>query len=753
MTGTVNRSTESRLWHRVADLRPQVRAGVQVSRQINRGDAWYLLQDPTSGRAQRLNQTAHRIVSLFDGERTLRAIWQLLMNPQLSGLPADAMPTQDELIRLISQLVQANLVSCPMPQELEAWSSATEQNKRRRFFAAMNPLSMKLPIWDPNAFLTRSLAWVRPLGHPVVLAVLGLFVLFGIVQAIAHMETLSRALSVRSTAPTFWLAIWLVYPVLKLLHELAHGWVVKAHGGEVHEIGVSIMLMTPVPYVDASASATFQRRRDRMAVAVAGIVVEAVAASMAAALWPWLRGGMFEDVLLAVILTGGLASVLVNSNPLLRFDGYYALTDLLSLPNLAQRSNAYWAWLAKKLSTGLSDGPSPAHAASERKWLLSYGAASWLYRCGLWATIVSWAAHYSAMIAAGLAVIGLAMLVLGPWWKALTWMLRSPGLIGRRGRVIPGVLIASVAPVVALAWPVPWTTVAPGLVWLPDQAIVRTETGGLVLKVLVDDGAHVNPGDVLLQLEAPELQADILAKEAELLGLVTERQQRRQDDVVRSQQIDDQIDRVTAERDVLKRKLDQLQLRAPIGGIVAFSRPADLPGRYLDKGDAAAWIFEPPNGAAAGDQATPSVAPAAKAAAAKAEPPGTLVRAYVSGTDAAWLQKHVKAVRVASSDMRYQPMPARLHGGTPASIGMLPTAALGEKGGGALRVDASDPDGRRTAEPVFAFDLKVDFTADGRRWEPRAGERAWVAFEHGQAPMAQQLAWTARRLWLRWQES
>jgi putative peptide zinc metalloprotease protein len=161
-------------------------------------------------------------------------------------------------------------------------------------------------------------------------------------------STLSENVVDRALAPQNLLLLWFVYPLVKAIHELGHAYATKIYGGEVHEIGVMFLVFVPVPYVDASASSSFPDKRQRMAVGAIGIGVEMLLAAVAVFVFAHATIGLVHAIAYNVILIGGVSTILFNGNPLLRFDGYYVLSDLLDVPNLGPRANAYVGYLAQR---------------------------------------------------------------------------------------------------------------------------------------------------------------------------------------------------------------------------------------------------------------------------------------------------------------------------------------------------------------------------------------------------------------------
>ena len=153
--------------------------------------------------------------------------------------------------------------------------------------------------------------------------------------------------------------LWLVYPVIKTIHEFSHAYTVKHWGGEVHEMGVMFLVFVPIPYMDASSSAAFNARYKRVMVGAAGILAELLLAATAMIVWANVEPGVVRAVAFNVMIIAGVSTILFNGNPLLRFDAYYVLSDLIEIPNLAMRSNNYIIYLLQKYLLNLEGAQNP----------------------------------------------------------------------------------------------------------------------------------------------------------------------------------------------------------------------------------------------------------------------------------------------------------------------------------------------------------------------------------------------------------
>src|SRR5262249_14220794 len=190
------------------------------------------------------------------------------------------------------------------------------------------------------------------------------------------------------------------------------------------------------PYVDASASAAFRSKWRRAVVGSAGIVVEAGLASIAVLIWVAAEPGMVRALAFNVILIGGVSTLLFNGNPLLRFDGYYVLSDLIEIPNLGARANKYVLYLIQRYALGAEGLSSPVTARGEPAWFVFYALASTAYRLSIMVTIALLVASKLFFIGIVLAILSVATTLVWPMIKAGRFVIESPLLRRQRRRAI-----------------------------------------------------------------------------------------------------------------------------------------------------------------------------------------------------------------------------------------------------------------------------------------------------------------------------
>ena len=273
----------------------------------------------------------------MDGLRTIQQIW----DSACAELGDDVL-TQEEFIRLLAQLHQSDVLHADVaPDTREATDRDGKQRRRKLVMSILNPMAIRLPLLDPDDFLTATMPLVRPFiswfGAILFLAVAG----YGLVLAVMHWAELTENITDQILATE---SLWLLavtYPLVNALHELGHGYATKQFGGEVHEIGIMFLVLIPVPYVDASAASGFRDKSKRMIVGAIGIMVELFLGSLALFVWLGAEPGAVHAVAYNVMLISGVSTILFNGNPLLRFDGYYVLADALEIPNLGSRLTKY----------------------------------------------------------------------------------------------------------------------------------------------------------------------------------------------------------------------------------------------------------------------------------------------------------------------------------------------------------------------------------------------------------------------------
>lgn len=620
--------------------------------------------------------------------------------------------TQDEAIRLLGQLHAADvLVAGDVPPDFEELADRGRRQRRRKLLTSViNPLALRVPLFDPNEALDA----LQPLAR-LAFSGLGamLFVILlcaALLAAGQYWGELTGNLADQVLATESLLLLLLTYPVVKLFHELGHALAVKRWGGEVHEVGVMLLVLLPVPYVDASDSMSFASRWRRAVVGAAGILVELTLASIAMLVWVQAEPGLLRAFCFSVMLIAGVSTLLFNGNPLLRFDGYYVLSDLLGIPNLAQRANAYLGYLVQRHGFGVSEAISPATAPGEAGWFLFYAVSSFVYRLFVAIAIALLVGTQFFIIGVLVAMWSMLLMIGLPLAKCVHFLLANPALRRRRGRAVAvtgGALAAVVAGLFAL--PLPHATMAEGVVWMAGDAALHAGTEGTVAIVHAAPGDLLRPGAPVLTLEDPTLAGRARLLAGRVVELEAHHAMRDLSDPVRARITLDELNLARADLALARERMEQLVVRSRAEGRLSLPRPDDLIGRHVRRGDLLGYV---------------------------ARPDEPLVRVVVPESEADLVLQRTEAVALRLASRMGETLAARVERIVPRLEESLPNAALATAAGGSTPLDPTDPNHNRTLGRVLQLDLALEVPREG---SALFGERAFVRFSHGEEPLAERL--------------
>jgi putative peptide zinc metalloprotease protein len=702
-------------WYRVANLKPRMRSQSEIHRHVYRGELWYVLQDHATGRHFRFSPVSYGIIGLMNGERTIHALWE-----EANRLFGDEAPTQGEMIRLLGQLHASDVLLCDVPPDTVELLRRSERIEKTKLLAKLrSPLFLKFPLWDPEVFLNRTYGYLRPLFSRWAFLFWLALVAWGIVTAGLHWAELTNNVTDRVFSAQSLLVLWLVYPLVKVLHEFSHGYAIKHLGGEVHEMGVMLLVLMPIPYVEASAATSLRNKWERVLTGGAGIMAEMLVAALALQAWVVLEPGLLRSVAFNIILVGSVSTVLFNGNPLLRYDGYYMLMDWLEIPNLAQRSQRYLGYLTKRHLLGM-DRLEPIYMApGERGWLFFYSIAAFIYRLFVYTAIILFIAGKFFIVGIALAIWAALNMLAWPLLKKMHFLLFSPALREHRGRAV-GVAVGGVALALLLLFMLPfpsWTN-AEGVVWVGEESLVRAGMYGFIEEVMARPGELVNKGDVLLVCSNPELLAEREVYLARLDELRTKYAMALIKDRVQVNILLEEIGHVEATLSRLKEMVDLLLVRSAKDGVFVLPGAEDLQGRFVPRGGLLGYVLA--------DEAP-------------------LVRTVVAQDDMDDVRQRTRYVRIRFADRLAEVLNGVIRREVPGATGKLPSTILGFGGGGEIAVDPSDDSGVQAFETTFQFELEVT-TGESNEF---IGNRAYVRFEHEPEPLGWQIVRKIRQLLLK----
>ena len=698
-------------WYRVAPLKPRLRRHAQVVRQQYRGARWFLLQDRITGQYHRFSPEAFEVIGRLDGRRSVQQVWE-----EACDRLGDLMPTQGQVIALLGQLQQADLIQSErMPDVAGMHRRERSAKLRKQWQRAGSPLGFYVPLLDPERFLNATQRFVTPLFSAWGLLAWLALVLGGVALGAVHWRALGANFADQAFTGQNLALLALVYPLIKALHELGHAYAVKRWGGEVHELGVMLMVFYPVPYVDASAAVAFRGRWQRAVVGAAGMMVELALAAVAVAVWVAAEPGPLRAAAANVVMLAGISTLFFNGNPLLRFDAYYILSDLLGIPNLAQRGpQQIGYWLCARVF-GAKGMVPVAESRGEARWLVGYAVLAFAYRLTVILAIALLIASQFFLVGVVLAAWSVAVALVWPALKLLRRPMVDARLRPRRARIY-GLGGGVVALLLAALFLLPLATRAEGVVWAGDEAVLRARSPGFVAALLAEPGSLVAAGAPLVQLRDPELEERVPVMEAELARAEREYQATLAD----ANQAVAMLETLRFLREQLeraKRMRDELLLRAPQDGALLLANAPDLLGQYLKRGDRLGYV---------------------------AEPSRLHVAVLVRESDIEAVRDRTRGVELRFAAQPLQPLPASVLRLVPTATHDLPSRVLSLDGGGPFALDPKARGEAQAFERLFRLDLATTELA-GRRIE----DRAFVLFEHPPEPVAWRWYRHIRRVFLR----
>ena len=702
-------------WYRVAEIRPRLRNHAQIHRHIYRDGVWYVLQNHSTGKFHRFTPVANMIIGLMDGRRSLKEIWEIACTRL-----GDEVPTQDEVIKLLSDLHRADVLQSDSSPDLHELQQRRKKHVRMRWKQYVgNPLSLRIPLFDPDRLLDRLLPFVKPFLNAY--GALAWIVILGCALTLVamHWSELSGDVADRVFSFQNLLLIWFVFPLIKLAHELGHALATKADGGEVHEMGVMLLVLMPIPYVDASAATAFRDKRSRMLVGAAGMLVELFIAAIALFAWVYLEPGTERAIAYNVILVAGVSTLLFNANPLLRYDGYYILSDYLEIPNLGQRSNEYLGYVINRYLFGLEGGSSPVVAKGERPWFVFYAVGSFIYRMFMMVSISLLVASQFFFIGIVLAVWAFASMLVVPAGKKLQYLFTSPRLDAHRQRALvsSGLIAAFIA--LLVGWvPAPYSTRAEGVIWAPEEAQVRSTVDGFITRVLAIPGQQVSRGDVLIECEDPELEARTLVLQSQLAELEARYNASVIANRVQADVINEQKAHLVAALEHAYRRQSDLQLRSLSDGVFIMADVQNAKGKFTQRGELLGYVI---NRAATG------------------------VRVVVAQAEENRVSKLTRKAEIRPAGGIGHPLQAQIKREVPAATDELPSMTLSLQGGGKIGIDPSRAGDGKALEKLFVLDLDLAESAPASY----IGGRVYVRFEHQPEPLADQWYREVRRVFLK----
>jgi putative peptide zinc metalloprotease protein len=658
-------------WYRIANQRICLRPSIHMQRQMFRGSRWYVLRDPFSNQFYRLSPGAYGFVSRLNPNRTVEEVWSEVVDRE-----PDEAPGQGDIIELLAQLYHANLLHYSLPPDSAKLFERYQKKKQRILQANLKSIMFfRVPLFDPNDFLQRLFPVIRVLMGPLGAIVWAVAVVGAIKVAIDHAgELWEQSQSVLAPDNLFLLYVGIV--VIKTLHEFGHAFAVRRFGGEVHTMGVMFLIFSPLPYMDATASWFFRNKWHRVLVGAAGMIVEVFVAALALFIWAGTGPGIIHTLAYNMVFVASVSTVLFNINPLLRFDGYYILSDFLDMPNLHQHAFQHLKYLVEHHAFGCPNAETPATSRQDEIWFTGFGILSGIYRIVVFSTILLFVADQ--FLLAGLIMAALCLVTWGilPIIGTIRYLATSPKLHRVRSRavLVSGATFTILASILFF-FPFPFSVQAPGILKSSNYVVITNKVAGRVEEILAPSGTQVARGTPLLRLANKELEFELQESRAGFAEAEAQYRKAMQNNQSDLGPIASRMDYYQKRLDRLTREQADLIVTAETGGTWVAPILQDRLGMWVARGTAVGELVHKDRFQFVSVVAQSDISEVLEQGIRKTE-------VKLSGQ---------AGTRISVADFAVIPMEQT----------RLPSVALGWSGGGDIAVNLQDEQGIQTAEPYY----------------------------------------------------
>jgi putative peptide zinc metalloprotease protein len=552
------------------------RPDLEFHRQVYQNNPFWLVKDPISLEYQRLCREEFFILNLLDGSNSLQDIKEAFER-EFAPRRIDVHYLQ----QFLGSLHQKGLVTATTAGQGYKLRHRCEKKwwyKVRAMLA--NPLAIKWRGFDPGGLIDKMLPYTRWGFHRFSVVGVIVFAIAALILVLMNWSTF------QSKLPSFhqffstsnWIYLGISLAIVKILHEFGHGISCHKFGARSHELGFMLLVLTPALYCNTTDSWRLKSKWQRAAIGAAGIYVELFLAALATFVWWYSVPGTVNQLALSTMFVCSVNTILFNGNPLLKFDGYYVLADLIEVPNLKTRSsNMVLGWI-QRVMLGIKVDTDP-YAPKKWRWLVVlYAIAAPLYRVFIVFSIMVFLTN--VLEPYGLQFVGwiigtwgIVLMIVSPLWKTFRY-LQVPGR-RQQMKMKTATMMFGAAAIALLAIffvPLPCYVMAPFTV-VPREGInIYVDGTGTLESILVEPDQHVNAGDpiALLRETANELEYVSIASRLNELNvahqLVEQSSYSRPREAVQRLELLESIKSTSDQLSKQCQNMERLIVRAPASG-------------------------------------------------------------------------------------------------------------------------------------------------------------------------------------------
>ncbi len=583
----------------IADLERMVpsrlRADLVIQKQFFKNEEYFVVKDPLALTYFRLRPETAFIINLLDGKKNLKTI-----TDEFSQQYPNSTLGLKDIAAFTQQLGMGGLLNISARRFVDYARHKPQQANSliRLWMLAMQKLIfLKVPLIDPSPWLGKLTAKITFFwSRWFIWGCLGFFV-WTIFWLIVNREAFSHN-DINFLSPANLFIMWLSIIFVKIFHEFGHATTCRYFGGEVHEMGVCLICFTPCGYVDASDAYMMKHKRHKIYTTLAGVFTEFVIASLCAHAWLYLSPGLLKNIAFNIMFVASINTIFFNMNPLMRFDGYYVISDLLEIPNLRTKSITYCSYRLQQFFFGIRNTFQERmfDIHTDSRVFLIYAISAFLYMAFIIYSLSQIFAHVLAPYGLGEFGLGLGVFAqisfIGfPVAKLLTDAFNpeaAPHIIKiastKRRLITIGVALLTIILVIAFL-PSRYNIDRQGVVRYAQSEIIATKTGGLVEKIFVKTGDWIEAGAIIAMLNNPSLEAELAITQTDFelakLQYGALQNERSWDTARHMAEAAAALEMAETHYRRVREEAEALELKATISGYVLSSDVHRLAGKYI----------------------------------------------------------------------------------------------------------------------------------------------------------------------------
>ncbi len=462
--------------------------------------------DPVADKYFKVTQDVIILMGFLNKSQSIEELTAKLEARQISITP-------DRIQQIVIFLANSNLFVVQPGATEEKVLKIKKQKEDMKFHAIMNMyISVKIPLLRPEKLLNNTIGFIKAIFNKWTLIILSLISLFGYIEIMLNAEKFFNSIlqSINIAGLTKY-AVLMIF--LKIFHEFTHAYIAKGYGVKVRRMGIAIIFLMPRLYCDVTDSWRASRTA-RIWIDSGGILFELMIGGICAVIWANSPQGVISTICYYVVAISMLNTIFCNGNPFIRFDGYYILSDIVGIDNLAKRAIDAFKTLYRKILFGLP-GSVEDLALNKKIFLVFFAICSFTYKLFLYTSIIIMVYfQFTKAIGLLLAVFEFYLMLWKPFYKELIFLIQNRAMMKKKNLFIT--ISTLIILIIIFIIPFPWNIASVCEIKIKEPVIITIKEDGFLNKNSLKNGSLIKKGDILFHQKNNILD---YAKEKELLEI------------------------------------------------------------------------------------------------------------------------------------------------------------------------------------------------------------------------------------------